>query len=123
MIEDLFRETMDRVGLDSAFVEYRALREQFYGGFVYDFRPGPLTGVAEDLAGQERFAEAIRVAEFALEFDPEFYSIHFTLGSIQERAGNRAEALKSMERALELSPPRFRGFLERQVTRLRASSQ
>ena len=41
------------------------------------------------------------------------------MATVQERAGRKAEALASMEKALELSPPNFRDFLQREVARLK----
>lgn len=119
MIEDVFTETLDRAGMDSAIAVYRDLRDEYYGGFSYDFQAGPLGNVAERLAGQGRYEEAIRVLTLSLEFYPDTYSTYFTLGRVQERAGRPADALASMEKALELSPPEFKGFLEQEVARLR----
>lgn len=119
MIEDIFLATLDSAGMDSAIAQYRALRKEFYGGFVYDFRPGPLNALGERLLGLERFDDAVRVLRLSLEYDPDVYSTYFTLASVQERAGRKQEALASMERALELAPEQFKGFLQRQVERLR----
>jgi hypothetical protein len=119
MIEDVFLATLDSAGMDSAIVQYKALRKEFYGGFVYDFRPVALGTLAERLSGQKRYDDAVRVLQLSLEYDPDFYSTHFTLATVQERAGRKPEALASMERALELAPEQFKGFLQQQVERLR----
>ena len=122
LIEDVFLETVERTGLDSATAQYRGLRDRYYGGFSYDFRPGPLGTVAERLAAQGRLDEAIEVLRLALEFAPDSYSTYYTLAVAQERAGRREEALASMEKALELAPPESREFLGREVERLRGGA-
>jgi len=119
MIQDIFTETLSRAGADSAAAQYRELRERYYGGFSYDFRPGPLGTIAEQLSGKARFDEAIQVLTLSLEFTPDSYSTYYTLATVQERAGRKAEALASMEKALDLSPPNFMDFLRREVARLR----
>lgn len=119
MIEDVFLATVDSAGIDSAIAQYRNLRSRYYGGFVYDFRPGPLNTVAERLSAEDRADDAILALRLSLEFDPDVYSTYFTMGRVQERAGRRDEALASLEKALELAPARFKGFLEREVTRLK----
>jgi hypothetical protein len=119
MIEDVFLATVDSAGIDSAITQYRGLRDRYYGGFTYDFRSGPLNTVAERLAAQDRADEAIRVLQLSLEFEPDLYSTYFTMGRVQERAGRRDDALESLQKALDLAPPRFRGFIERELTRLR----
>lgn len=119
MIEDVFTATLDRSGIDSAAAHYRRLRDRYYGGFSYDFSPGPLGTVAERLSAQRRFDEAIQVLTLSLEFTPDAYSTYYTLAKVQERAGRRSDALSSMEKALELSPPEFKAFFRREVARLR----
>jgi len=119
MVEDVFLATVDSAGIDSAIAQYRDLRERYYGGFVYDFRSGPLNTVAERLSAEDRADEAVRVLQLSLEFEPDLYSTYFTMGRVQERAGRRDDALQSLQKALELAPPRFKGFIEREVARLR----
>jgi len=84
----------------------------------FDYLIGEWRFVAtsRDPAGPGRFGA---VLEFALTFDPDLYATYYTLATVQERSGRRSAALSNMEKALERSPPQFRGFLQVEVARLR----
>lgn len=123
MIEDILAEQIEVGGVPAADSTYRVLRDEYYGGFSYDFRPGPLSGLAEELAAGGQVDEAVAVLELEAEFNPDSYSTYFTLATIQARAGRTEEAVTNMEKALELAPDRFRGFLQGQLDQLKARSE
>jgi len=109
-IEDAITKRLTDDGLEAAIAYYRELREKYYGGYQYDFRSGPLTSVAERLAGQDRFDEALAFARLAIESYPEDSGALYTLGQTQERAGHVDDAIKTMTRALEVAPDNFKEF-------------
>ncbi len=63
---------------------------------------------------------ALALAELEAEFNPESYRTYLVMASIQAGAGRREDAIRNMERAIELAPESFRGFLQRQLDALRA---
>lgn len=119
-IQEVLAAVVEREGVEAAVDRYRELREEFYGGFTYDFRVGPLSELARDLADRGRTGAAVRMAELEVEYHPESYRAHFVLAQVRRQAGDRQGALESMERALELAPEDARPFLERQLERIRS---
>lgn len=118
-IEDIVAERLEADGMDAAVARYNELKEQYFGGYQYDFRPGPLNSLAETMSRQGRFDEAITFAQMAVDYDPENPGSLYTLAQTQERAGMLEDALETMTKALEVSEPNFRGFFEREIRRLR----
>lgn len=118
-IQEVLAGVVEREGAQAAVERYEELREEYYGGFTYDFRVGPLSELARNLADRGRGDAAVRMAELEVEHHPESYRAHFVLAQMLQRTGDREGALESMERALELAPEEAREFLERQMERLR----
>lgn len=119
LIQDLLADVVEAEGVEAAVEKYRQLREEYYGGFTYDFRAGPLSELARRLAGEGDTESGLRMARLEVEYHPDSYTAHFTLARLQQRAGMQEEAISSMERALELAPERARDFLRRRLERMR----
>jgi tetratricopeptide (TPR) repeat protein len=119
LIQDLLANVVSEEGAEAAVNRYRELREEYYGGFTYDFRAGPLSELARRLASRGDTDAGLRMARLEVEYHPESHTAHFTLARLQQRAGMRQEAIASMERALEVAPEGARDFLRRQLERLR----
>ncbi|MFQ5678746.1 MAG: c-type cytochrome [Gemmatimonadota bacterium] len=120
LIEDVIGETLATDGIEAAVAQYRELRESFFGGFAYDFSPGPLATLGQRLALQGKLDEAETILQLEAELHPESYSTYFALGGIQARAGRTEEAVKSLEKALEYAPEQAKGFIQRQLSRIQA---
>jgi hypothetical protein len=114
-IQDILMAEYETNGIDSAIAEYRALREQFYGSFAYDFSERMLMILGGDLvqaaaraeSGEARMAElgaASAVLDLNLEYHPESAFTHFARGEAYHLAGDSAAAIASYERTLELMP-------------------
>lgn len=73
---DVLQETLDSDGIEATAARYRDLRDRYYGGDAYDFRPGVLLALAFDLADQSRYTEALTVAELNAESNPEDEEVH-----------------------------------------------
>ena len=106
-------ETLDRVilasvkedGGEAAVEKYKMLRTKHYGSGSYDFRPRTLNTVAEKLGGDaEQLDTAIAMARLNLEYDSEQASSHLLLGQLLARKGDKAAAIASVEKSLELDP-------------------
>lgn len=119
LIQDVLAEVIETEGVDAAVARYRELREDLYGGFTYDFRPGPLAELGQRLAASGRVEAGVRIVRLEAEYHPESFSTWFALGQVQARAGRREAAIESTERALELAPERARDFVRRQLERMR----
>lgn len=113
-IQDILLAQYRDKGIAAAIGEYRTLRQQFYGGFAYDFSEWMLTGLGGDLvraAGQadsdarsQRLAAAVALLDLNLEYYPESAFTHFTLGEAHRLRGDTAAAIAGYERSLELMP-------------------
>lgn len=118
LIQDVLAGVIEQDGVAAAVERYEQLREQYYGGFTYDFQVGPLSELARNLAAGGQTDAAVRMAELEAEYHPESYRAHFVLAQMRQEAGATEQAVESMRRALELAPDEARGFLKRQLERM-----
>lgn len=104
-LEATLRATIEKEGVPAALKQYHDLRERHYGSGAYDFRPGPVNTVAEWLAFERKdYDGAIAMMDLNLDFYPKLAYAHQLLGRIHEAKGDRAAAIASWKRALELDP-------------------
>jgi len=116
LLEDKLKRTFDRYGIDSTIKQYHALREQFYGGFTYNFKEGTLVRLAELISDDTTKASAaIDVLKLNIELYPAFAFSYIRLAGIYEREGNSKAAIENYEQALKLDPNNWmaKGRLER----------
>ncbi len=119
MLQDILTSSVSEGGFDVAEATYRELREEYYGGFSYDFGPGMLTGLGEQFGHAGDIETAIRFIELELEVVGESASAYYTLGGIQSNANMTAEAIESLTRGLEISEEGWKPFFQRRLDRLR----
>ena len=112
-IEYVMNETIEKEGIESATQKYRELREKHYGGFTYNFQARPLERVSQSLAGSGKVDEAIALLKLNLEFHPESFMSHYSLGEALGMKGDKEAAVKSLEKAYEIMPnPRIKKKIE-----------
>ncbi len=105
LLEDKLKRTFDRHGIDSTIKQYHALREQFYGGFNYNFKEGTLVRLAELISEDTtKTSAAIQVLKLNIELYPTFAFSYARLAGIYEGEGNSAAAVENYEQALKLDP-------------------
>ncbi len=115
-LEDKLKRTFDRFGIDSTIKQYRVLRDQFYGGFTYNFKEGTLVRLAELISDDTSKAPAaIEVLKLNIELYPSSAFSYARLAGIYEREGNVSAAIENYEQALKLDPNNrmAKGRLER----------
>lgn len=85
---------------------YRSLRQDYYGGWRYDFGPAVLRSAGETLARRfGRAAESLALLELNLEFHPQYAPTLVTMAQVQANLLRDFEAAAtSLERALEIDP-------------------
>jgi tetratricopeptide (TPR) repeat protein len=104
-LETALRSTVEKEGVPAAEKRYRELREQYYGSGAYDFRPGSVNMVAEWLAFEKKdYDGAVEILGLNAEFHPKVAYTHNLIGRIQEAKGDKAAAIVSYKKALELDP-------------------
>ena len=119
LLEDKLKQTFDASGLDAALKQYRTLRDQYYGGFTYDFKEGTLLRLADKImADTTKTAAAIAVLKFNAELYPSFAFTYVHLANVYEQMGNIPEAIANYNQAIKVNPGDER--IKRQLERLQA---
>lgn len=108
-------------GVDAATARYRELRQESYGRGSFDFGEGTLIDLANERIQEHDTRSALVLLELNLEFYPDSWMSHFTLGEIHRHAGNRGEAVKHYDRAVAIAPENRR--LSRRVQSLKGQLQ
>ena len=104
MLPDVIERTYRKDGMESAMAQYRELRDEYYGGYVFDFSPKSLMMLAEKLAGAEDYAAAVELMDLNLEFNPEYARAYALKAQFQNQAGDKEAARESLLKAIELEP-------------------
>ncbi len=113
-IEEVMAKEVADNGVEAAIAKYRELRQQHYGGFVYNFQDGPLPNFARQLNQPGQADDAIAVLKLNLEFYPKSLGSHWGLGDAYSKKGDNAAALKSFEEAYEIRPdPRIKQRIDK----------
>ena len=118
MLQDILVDTISSDGIDAAESKYRELREQYYGGFSFDFGAGALTGLGEKLGNNGDFESAIRIIELEIEMNGDSASVYFTLGGIQASADLVSDAIDSFSKGMEMAPDDWKPFFQSKLDRL-----
>ena len=109
----ILNETVVRDGVPAALTQYNELRQQFFGRAAYDFGEETLINVARRIV-EVRPADSITILQEHLKHFPDSGSGYEALGYAYTRRNNDVEAIKALEKAVELSPNNVtaRGRLE-----------
>jgi tetratricopeptide (TPR) repeat protein len=91
-------------GAPAAVAKYKDLRKTYYGTGSYDFSPESLGQVAAALAKEGNMDAAMAMVDLNIEVNPQDASSYLKKAGIQQLKGDRAGALASVNKALELDP-------------------
>jgi len=103
-LDQVLAKQFKKNGLEATINRYNELRSQFYGEDAYNFGPGTLFKVAEDLAGQNHADAAISVLNLNLEHYADSGYSHFLLGDLYSQKGDTVHAEQHFKKAIELMP-------------------
>jgi tetratricopeptide (TPR) repeat protein len=102
---DIAKREFEKGGVDSVRASYLTMKETYYGGDAYNFKPGTLNEIAEWLADEKNDNDAaIAVMKLNIEQAPDVAYSYNLLGRIQAGAGRNQEAIESLKKAIELNP-------------------
>ena len=102
---EVLTDALETDGMDAAIARFRELREEFYGSGGYDFSEEGINGLARQLIGVDRAADAIELLKLNVEYYPESARAYGNLGSVYSRQeGERERAIAFLQKALELDP-------------------
>ncbi len=116
-LEDVLYDKTKADGLDEAISDYNKLYKKYYGGSAYDFRDHTLVGLAEKLADDKMYEEAIAFAKINVEKYPESGVAYFGLAEVYESKGDKENAIKNYNNALKLMPD-GNDFIKRKLEEL-----
>jgi len=113
-LEDLLAEILPSHGLEATIARYNELREQYYGGFAYDFGERTLINFAEALIAQQQAEEAVQILQLNAGHYPESAPTYYAMGEAYVALDDREAAIAQFEKALELLPdnPQIRRRLD-----------
>ena len=101
----MLEATATKDGVPAAQQQYNDLRAKYYGSAAYDFSPRSLQDFAEWLAHDKKDLDgAIAVANMSIQRDPEASDNYSLLAMLQAEKGEKAAALESVKKALEIDP-------------------
>lgn len=123
MLGDILLQTVRAEGVAAAIAEYRELRERYYGGFSYDFSPGVLTGLGQQLSKAGDHDSGIRFIHLEIEVNGETPSAYYTLGGIEAGANMVDDAIDSYTKGLELAPENWKPFFQARLDELTETSE
>ena len=118
MLGDILSATIESEGVDAAIAEYRDLREEYYGGFSYDFSTGMLTGLGEQLGDDGDFESAIQLIQFEIEMNGESAAVLYALGGVQSAANLINDAIDSFANSMDMAPDDWKPFYQSELDRL-----
>lgn len=104
LLEDLLYSKIKRNGIDSAIVDYKKLKEEFYGSFTYDFQVGTLSNLTDMLITNNKFDEALIISKLNVEVYPNSIFSLYSLGEANEAKGNTKEAIEAYTNAMKFAP-------------------
>lgn len=102
-IGEILAATSAEKGFDAARTQYNELKSKFYGAQAYDFSESGLIATAQALT-PARADEAIRFLNMNLELFPRSARTYVALANAQNARQDKAGAIASLEKALEIEP-------------------
>ncbi len=117
MIEDVLSETYGQDGIDATVAKYSELRDQFYGGFTFDFSANRLATFAQSITGTSA-EDAMRLHSLNVDLNPHAGAAYSGRGQAYQRAGDLEKALADYKKAVDVDPT-F-AFLGQVITNLEA---
>jgi CubicO group peptidase (beta-lactamase class C family) len=90
------------IGYDSAIAHYRLLQKS--GDPDYDFAENVLNSYAYILLRSGKVAEAIKIFQLNAAIYPDSFNVYDSLADAYEKAGNKALAIESCKKALQIDP-------------------
>ena len=117
LVDILDQTTMEK-GTAAAVAQYKELRKQYFGTQAYDFSEGSLVTYAQRATNADQADDAIAWFQLNLQYYPLSSRTYVGLSQAQQKKNDKAAAIKSLERAVELDPQNAQ--TKRQLDQLKA---
>jgi len=102
-LSDILTQTLRAQGTAAVIVQYRDLRQRYFGRQAYDFGEDTLLGLAQRIV-ESKPDDAVALVQLNLEFNPNSARSYIALAHAYTRKIDDASAMASLEKALELEP-------------------
>ncbi len=103
-ISDLLSNLMLTKGENVATTRYKELRTKYYGSQVYDFSEPMLIRLSQASVTANKLDDALAWTKLNLEFYPRSAGTYLQMADVYLRKADQAQALKAVEKAVELDP-------------------
>ena len=103
-ITDIVTEAAASGGASAGLAKYKELRDKFYGGGAYDFSENSLLMVAQRANAASKADDALTYLQANIEFNPKSSRSYQMMSAIHNGKGDKASAIKDLEKAIELDP-------------------
>jgi cytochrome c-type biogenesis protein CcmH/NrfG len=87
-----------------AAAKYKDLRTTYYGSQAYDFSEPMLVRLSQRSMAANKLDDALAWTKLNLEFYPRSAQTYIQMSQVYSRKMDEAQALKAMEKAVELDP-------------------
>jgi hypothetical protein len=102
-LEQVLNRTIAANGIDSAVVQYKALRRNLESG-RFDFTEWSINEMARRLGESGKIAEAIRMLELNQEYYPQSADIDFGIAELELKRGEKDKAIVRYRATLQKNP-------------------
>jgi photosynthetic reaction center cytochrome c subunit len=103
-LPEILDRTTTEKGTPEAIAQYKELRKRYFGAQAYDFSEATLVAYAQRAVQANKPDDAIAWLQTNLEYFPLSASTYAGLSQAQQRKNDKASALQSQEKAVDLDP-------------------
>ena len=118
LLQEVLAMSLAEEGIEGMLAHYQELRNDYYGGFTYDFGERVLLEFGSGIAEEGKLDAALAVLELNAQWYPESFSNEYGIGEVQELRGEKNEALAHYRKALELGQGRQKSFAQKMIDEL-----
>lgn len=121
LIEMVMDNEIATGGTNAAKAKYAELKEEYYGGHTYDFSGFTLSEYANSLMEKGEMDQAIDIALYSQQSNPNTPYAHTMVGNIYMAMENYSAAVTAYEASLKVDPDQ--GFIQEQLDKAKAAME
>jgi hypothetical protein len=118
LLEEVLATSLEEKGIEGMLARYKELRDDYYGGFTYDFGERVLLGFGSGMAEEGKLDAALAVMELNAQWYPDSFFNEYGMGGVRELRGEKGKALAHYRKSLELGEGRQKSFAQGKIDEL-----